>query len=323
MKLLFRTDCHVSDRSPASWKGDYQAEVWDLLTQVGELAEKHNVDAVIDGGDYFHVKAATRNSHALVARTAALHGNYHCPVYHVEGNHDLAHNNLDTVDKQPIGVLYESGVFKQLRDVTFEGPDKTRVVGFPYAPNRTLDELRAVRKEGDERLIAVVHQLAAKAPPGRVEEFFGEPVFKYEDLIYDDGPDVWCFGHWHIDQGIEVLDGRYFVNVGALSRGALVKENLTRRPKVVIIETGPTGIEAVEAVPLRVLDATEVFDLEKKERQEKRHEAIEAFARTLRHQQELDTSASLEDTIGSLAVSQEVSALMLEYLERARVARSK
>jgi len=684
MKLLFRTDCHVSDRSPLSWKGDYQAEVWDLLTQVGHIAEEQAVEAVLDGGDYFHVKAATRNSHALVARTASLHAGYPCPVYHVEGNHDMAHNNLDTVDRQPIGVLYEAGVFKKLRDVTFgEGPECVRVVGFPYAPNRTLDELRQAHKKDGEHLVAIVHQLAAENPPTRVEEFFGEPVFRYRDLVYEGGPDAWCFppqtpvldalyrpipiedvqvgqhmagskstvveavhpprqvneplihfeveglpplvegvtsehpfwaakvnrrcypdktassapcssctdkpfveptwcaagslvkgdylgvpvpsvptearsyaglsrllgyylaeghlinnrkgapvagvgwsfhilehalhldvktlvkrhfgltvhehahpdnpnciqlcayglnitaffkehggrysdqkevsawvwerptidrkelllgwllgdgharstkvevagatasrklafqlfflalsvgwrpcfqvcppkqhqnhpchivafygdsgcelasrmgirpperqktrvsgffheglyyariteicdvaykgpvhnfrtsseqyvaggllvhncfGHWHIDQGIVKVGGKTFVNLGALSRGALVKENLTRVPKVAILQTNFSGISAQE-VPLRVPPASEVFDLEKKDRQEQRQEVIEEFARSLRQQQDLDTSASLEDNIGSLDVSQEVSSLILEYLERAR-----
>ncbi len=55
IRFIFRTDVHVSDRSPASWKGDYPAEVWANLEQVGELAREHGALAVLDGGDYFHV----------------------------------------------------------------------------------------------------------------------------------------------------------------------------------------------------------------------------------------------------------------------------
>lgn len=206
LALLFRTDCHVADRSPVSWKGDYPAEIWSNLEQIGELARKHDVKAVIDGGDYFHIKAPTLNSHGIVVKSLAIHRSYPCRTLCVEGNHDLKHNNLGTVDRQPLGVLYESGVFEHLRDVTIEHEGvKVRVVGFPYSPFRSLEDLQGVRKRGDEYLVAVVHALAGRDPPSHVAEFFGEPVFRYENLIVDGGPDVFMFGHWHQDQGDEQI----------------------------------------------------------------------------------------------------------------------
>jgi hypothetical protein len=195
LTFIFRTDVHVADRGPASWKGDYAAEIWSNLQQVGEYARTYNATAVLDGGDYFHVKAATRNPHALVEKSARIHAEYPCPTYSIEGNHDIAYNNLDSVTRQPIGVLYATGVFKHLREEVFEGAGvRVRVVGVPYSPFRTVDELRAIRKQpGDTYLIAIVHQLAGADPPPSVEDFFNEPVFRYTDLIVEGGPDVWCF----------------------------------------------------------------------------------------------------------------------------------
>ncbi len=195
ISFIFRTDVHVSDRSPASWKGDYPAEIWSNLEQVGELARTYKVTAVLDGGDYFHVKAATRNPHFLIEKTARVHAEYPCPTYSIEGNHDLAYNNLDSVPKQPIGVLYASGVFQHLREEVFIGEgQQVRVVGMPYSPFRTLADLKAIQKQpGDTHLIVLVHQLAGMDPPPDVEDFFGEPVFRYEDLLSEGGPDVWCF----------------------------------------------------------------------------------------------------------------------------------
>jgi DNA repair exonuclease SbcCD nuclease subunit len=319
LSFLFRTDVHLADRGPASWKGDYQAEVLSSLEQVGRMARKYKVKAVLDGGDFFHVKAATRNSHGLVVKTADVHRAYPCPTYAVEGNHDLAYNNLATVGKQPLGVMFSTGVFLPLRDEVFTGDGlQARVVGVPYSPQRTLDELREIRKQdGDHYLVAVVHALAGENPPGGVEDFFNEPVFRYEDLVYDEGPDVWCFGHWHKDQGIVEVGGRRFVNQGALSRGALVKENLERTPKVALIEFSAEGI-STGLVPLKVAPAAEVFDLERKERRDAESREIERFVERLQEDAKADPSESVEANVAALDFAPEVRDLALEYLGRAR-----
>lgn len=317
--FIYRTDVHVSDKNPASWKGDYSAEVFDNLTQIGVLAKNHGAAAVLDGGDYFHTKSPGRNSHSLVEQTARIHQAYPCPVWCVEGNHDITNNDLASIERQPLGVLYAAGVFGQLREQVFEDGDiRVRVVGVPYSPHRTLDELRAIRKQpGDTHLIAIVHALAGRNPPPSVQEFFGEPVFNYEDLSLDGGPDCWAWGHWHKDQGVEVVKGRPFVNLGAVSRGALVKENLSRNPKVAFMEIDGKGLR-VTPMLLQVADAADVFDLERKERHDKEGKEIEAFVTRLHEQTALDPSASVEDTIASLGFARDVQSTALEYIARAR-----
>ena len=188
----------------------------------------------------------------------------------------------------------------------------------PYKVDRTLKELRAIKKqEGDEALIALVHALAGENPPDHVEDFFGEPVFRYDRLIAKEGPDCWCFGHWHKDQGIVEIKGRHFVNQGAVSRGALVRENLERDPKVALIEVTEDGV-TVTPIPLKVAPATEVFDLEKKERREREGAIIEQFAAKLQASGEIDPSADIEQTVRTMAFDADVRDLALEYLEKVR-----
>ena len=319
MNFIFRTDVHVSDRSPASWKGDYPAEIWSNLAQVGELAREHEAIAVLDGGDFFHVKAATRNPHALVERTARIHADYPCETWSIEGNHDLAYNNLDSVGKQPIGVLYATGVFKHLREHLFEADGlRVRVVGMPYSPFRTLADLRAVQKQpGDTHLICLVHQLAGADPPPDVEDFFNEPVFRYEDLLSDGGPDIWCFGHWHKDQGIVEMDGKLFVNQGALSRGSLVRENIERTPKAALLEVTLSGVRVLP-LPMRVAPPEDVYDFDRKERAERETVEIDQFITKLQANASFSPEESIEANLASLDFATDVRDLALEYLERAR-----
>jgi DNA repair protein SbcD/Mre11 len=317
--FIFRTDTHVADKSPASWKGDYPEEIWSNLAQIGGLAKQHSATAVLDGGDYFHVKSASRNSHALIYRTASTHRDYPCPTWCVEGNHDLAYNNLESLDRQPLGVLYGCGVFNHLREAVFtDGGMQVRVVGVPYHPRRALGELLAIRKQpGDDFLIAVVHALAADNPPEKVEDFFGEPVFRYSDLVSDDGPDVWSFGHWHRDQGVVEINGKRFVNQGAVSRGSLTHENVARTPQVSLIECEPTGI-IVRTLPLVVAPASDVFDMERKERIETEKRSIDSFLEHLQQDTNFDPTQSIDVNIHTLDFAADVRDLALKYLAEAR-----
>lgn len=316
--FLTRTDTHLADRSPGSWKGDYPAEIWSNLEQIGQLAKAHEVAAVLDAGDYFHVKAASRNPHRLVAKTAKVHREYGCPTFCVEGNHDISHNNLSTLEDQPLGVLYETGIFGHLREEVFrDGNLQIRVVGVPYSPVRKLSELLAIQKQpGDTHLIALVHSLAAKNPPPSVEDFWNEPVFSYEELISRNGPDTWVFGHWHRDQGVEDIRGRQFVNVGAVSRGALVRENLERTPKVALIEVDENGLHVTQ-IPLQVALAADVFDLERKVTQDRERADIEQFVLKLVSDSAINAEASIEDNIRALDFGDDVREEALHYLELA------
>lgn len=318
LAFVFRTDVHASEQSPESWKGDYPAEIWSSLEQIGELARTHGACAVLDGGDFFHIKAPSQNSHRLVAKVAALHQTYPCKVWCIEGNHDIKHNNLDTLSDQPLGVLYNARVFEHLRDETFtDGDLRVRVVGVPYSPFRTVEELRAIRKRDGEVLIAIVHALAGQDPPASVEEFYGEPVFRYEDLVVDDGPDVWAWGHWHQDQGIVKVRGRWFINHGAVSRGSLSRENLGRTPKVAVIVVTPDGIEVISH-ELRVAPAADVFDLERKKRQDKESTDIEQYVARLRADLVTSSQGSIEEWMAHLDFAREIHDLALSYLQQGR-----
>jgi len=319
--FIYRTDVHASDMKPPSWKGDYQAEIWSSLEAIGQMAEEHEVTAVLDGGDFFHIKAPSRNSHALTRRTAAIHANYKCPIYLVVGNHDITYNDLSSLDRQPLGVMFASKVFYRLEEQVFKDGDlQVRVVGVPYSLHRTLDELLAIKKKpGDTFLVAVVHALATENPPAEVEGFFKEPVFRYSDLVTSDGPDLFCMGHWHQDQGIVNIKEKYFVNQGAVSRGALNHDNIKRIPQVALLEFDSSGIK-VKTIPLEVAPAEEVFDFDRKERIESENRSIDKFIERLQEDATFDPTATIEKNIQALDFVAEVRDMALAYLERAREA---
>lgn len=315
MKFLWRTDVHIADASPRSRTDDWATSVLDKLAQVGGLAERHGVTAVIDGGDFFHVKSPSRNSHALIQRVAQVHREYPCPVYTVTGNHDVKYGDTDYVDQSPLGVLLATGVFKPLGELgeTFTEPStglSVRVVGVPYhGKEYDLVKLNA-QKLGHDFLFVAAHLLASQ---GGGEMFGSEDIVAYNDLLSLEA-DVFAFGHWHKNQGVSVLEGKHIVNVGSLTRGSLSEDNIQRIPEVVLIEFSSEGVKTTQ-IPLKVRPASEVFDLDKRQEDTIRDVTVDAFISKLTDTLGGAPITSLEDRVKQLDLDPRVEAKMLHYLE--------
>lgn len=319
IKLVWRTDVHMADKGPASRLDDWPTTVLDKLSQVRDVAAEVGAQAIIDGGDFFHVKSPVRNSHSLIQRTAEHHSNYPCPVYCTPGNHDSVYGDYAFLPQQPLGVLFSTGVFKRLYDdheaVFEEGGVKVRVVGIPYHGN-SYDTSRFfdIKKGDEDYLVCVAHVLASEKGGTMFE---GEDIIKYEDLM-DTAPDVYCFGHWHMDQGVTEIDGKHFINVGSLTRGSLSQDELRRKPATVIMSFDESGIRT-EIRRLKVRPAEEVFDVEGRARQVKRQVEMDAFVTRIKDALQPEVKGkSVGEEISDLAgVTDDIRERALAYLEQA------
>jgi DNA repair exonuclease SbcCD nuclease subunit len=283
IRFLTSSDEHLSDQTPGFRKDDYRAAIFSKLRWQGTAARKFGADAVLRGGDYFHVKMANRTSMATMIESMAIHGGYPCPTYSIVGNHDMVYNDPTTLCRQPLGVLFESGVFKRLKEEVFEsGSLSVRVVGVDYTPSMTTSVLcELVKSKGHSHTVAVVHSLAEMSPSQRTQSFFNEEILDYRDLVFPGCPDVYVFGHYHKDQSIVEHMGIHFVNLGAVSRGALTVDNLERKPKISLIKFDSSGLSIEEQVVPHE-DASRVFDLDRKQAAEDGKKSMEAFLDKLR-----------------------------------------
>jgi exonuclease SbcD len=319
INLVWRTDVHLSDRAPSSRTDDWADAVFDKLGQVRDLAREVNATAIIDGGDFFHIKSPGRNSHALVNRTAEHHSTYPCPVYCTPGNHDSVYGDYAFLPQQPLGVLYSTGVYKRLYDeheavFTHEGTT-VRVVGIPYhGTSYDMERFTSIKKGGEDILICVAHVLASHRGGTMFE---GEDIVKYADLV-DTAPDVYLFGHWHKDQGVEEIGGKQFVNIGSLTRGALSQDNMDRIPSAAVLRCTDKGVE-IEVVPLNVRPAEEVFDVEGRARQVKRQVEMDSFVEAIREAlQPVEGEQTLTEAVEGMSdVPNEIRERALAYLESA------
>ena len=316
MKFIVRTDCHLSDKAPTSRVDDYLNTCLDKIKQIGRLAEKHSATAIIDNGDFFDSTVAKNNSHEMVRKVIETHRDYYpCPVYENPGNHDFPYKNLKYIKRMPLGVLFSAGVFQRLTDQVFEENGlKVRVVGLPYKSDFAPEDF-LIDREDEDVLICAAHTYAS---------LNGGPIFDGNDqaLSYHDlsecPPDFFIFGHWHIDQGIQHVNGKGFMNLGSMTRGSLVQDNLDRIPRVGVLEVrkNEDGIISInaEAVELDVEPANEIFDLEKHERLEQEERDINQFVSSLK-MASMEDQDDIFEVIGSLAEFQDdVKSTAIKYL---------
>lgn len=316
--LVWRTDLHLSDHTPRSRTDVWSDTVLRKIEAVGEIARRAGADAVLDGGDFFDIKSPSRNSHALVRRVFEAHRNYPCPVYANVGNHDCVYGDYSFLHQQPLGVLFESGLFRRLYDehelVIEKAGRRVRVVGVPYHGN-TYDMTRFEKiGRGTEHALLVCGHLLAS--PTETTMFAAEDVIRYDRL--DAYPaDMYLFGHWHRDQGIrKTPGGRTVVNIGSLTRGSLAQDDLDRIPSVAVIRITREGIQ-IEKVPVPAAPAEEVFDLVARDVSRMKESSMEEFVTTLGAALETARELPLREKIASLSeVPQVVKERALAYIEK-------
>jgi DNA repair exonuclease SbcCD nuclease subunit len=316
--IVWRSDAHLADEPPQSRTDNWTDTILEKIVQVGEIARSVKANAVLDGGDFFHIKSPIRNSHALVQRVIEAHKNYPCPVYVNIGNHDVKYGDMKFLDESPLGVLFSSGVFKRLYDdkevLLRVGDLSVRVVGIPYHGTKyDMSRFTSINKGTENWLVANVHCLAS-IQGGTM--FEAEDVIRYSDLM-NTAPDIYAFGHSHNNQGVTGINGKQFVNIGGLSRGTISQDDVERIPECAIMRFTQKEVK-IERRPLVVKPSKEVLDILGKVKKEAREMTMEAFVESLKDSLQARKDESLLELIQDIPdVPQEVRERALSYLEKA------
>jgi DNA repair exonuclease SbcCD nuclease subunit len=323
LRFISSSDEHCADLNIGFRKDNYREAIFSKLVWQGEMLQKFNANAMLRGGDFWHVKAANKTTMASLVRAVGIHRRYSCPTHAIAGNHDMSSNDLESIDRQPLGVMLKSGVFKGMNNVFEDGSMRVRIIGVDYTTDLAEDGLCELVKKRDDTsnyTIAFVHALAEMKPSDKIQSFFHEKVFDYRDLVFEGCPDVYVFGHYHKDQGIREHLGVKFVNLGAIARGALTFENLERKPKVSLIKCNSQGISIEECIVPHA-DAAQVFDLERKKKLDLVRHDMDEFITQLRSGASRSTSDAVHDRIALFQKSadypSDMKKLMTEVMEAA------
>lgn len=301
MKVLIINDVHLTDdnRHPSSCTPSYTSDIFELLYQASELAVELDCVAIVQLGDFFHIKAPTSNSHKLVQKAIRWVKETTVPVFIVPGNHDLLNDRLSSLDEgQPLGIMYSSGVAKRAEGYlnieelqNYLSLDSALpVYGVPWqqfwdaeqsvADSAVKNALQDFVPSDTPQLI-VTH--APFFPLGSNPAYEHYSVEKFAQFVNPTGKSnvQVVYGHIHDWHGEYVVKGVRYCNYGALSRGSLTESNMTRPVGVTVWDsiTGKFEFHELVAKP-----ASEVFRVqevtEKRDKQIKLDEFLQSVGQS-------------------------------------------
>ena len=320
--FISTSDIHISDVNPPSRLDNFKEAIFEKLAQMRGACKKLNADAALIAGDLYNIKNPAKNSHTLNQQLIAEFKQFPCPIYMIEGNHDLTANRLESIKDQPLGVLFEDKTLIRLRhEIIEKNGVKISLVGIPYTEDLDLESL-SIPDKGDAVLQVCLMHIYAGMRPGML---FKERLFGYDELAKL-SPDIFVLGHYHVTQGIEEIAGKHFVSLGSMSRGTIAEESIDHEPKLgfirISVDDDGNVEKIVRSIKLRVKPASEVFDLVKKEEEKKENENIKMFVEKLIEETAgvtVEKGDVFESIIEKMKVATVIRDRVLHYIQEARL----
>lgn len=316
------SDIHVSDVNPPSRLDNFKEAVFEKIAQMRGACKKLNADAALIAGDLYNIKNPARNSHTLNQQLIAEFKQFPCPIYMIEGNHDLTANRLDSIKDQPLGVLFEDKTLLRLRhEIIEKNGVKVSLVGVPFTEELVLEALKIPEKNNDIKVQICLMHLYASMRPGML---FKERIYGYDELTIL-SPDIFVLGHYHVDQGIEEINGKHFISLGSMSRGTIAEENIDHQPQLgfirISVDDEGNVEKVIRSIKLRIKPAGEVFDMAKKAEEKKESEDIKLFVEKLAEETvgvTVDKGDVFDNILEKMKVATIIRDRVLYYIQEAR-----
>ena len=255
MRFLFVKDPHFDSSGPATYRGDYYADLIEMFDQIKDYALKYKVEALLIPGDVFLREEPDKIAHTLVSKMVAYFRDFPVPIGGIIGNHD-SRKGLDHYMRYPIGVLIEAGVYRYLdvNPFVFKGSGySVKVGGVSYCKDhyyRVLDY-----KRGDEDFLVLLAHFFLDQNPGN---FFKERVYGHGEFK-DASFDVLAVGHEHVNKGIYESHGKYFIDTGMVTRVSSSESNRNLEPQIVLFSVEPEKGFKAKVLPIKCKPADKVF----------------------------------------------------------------
>lgn len=262
MNLLYFGDFHERKDVPINRIDDYKQTVQNKVDEIFLIAKKHKVKALLQPGDFLNTHRETDEFLSEVAgRWRNIDGNEllkeikntndmekkfelmnqlddYIPMVGAIGNHELIGNSLASYPKTSLSLLEKFGFINI--------PDKNKPYIIPMPNGKTVaitashyhinmdkpehqDDYIVDEKKGDVHIHLVHGYLTDK----NMGNLFRHTLV--DDIAKETKADLTLAGHDHIGFDLVEVDGKKFVNSGAIIRQKNDLKEMKRRPKVLLI----------------------------------------------------------------------------------------
>jgi DNA repair exonuclease SbcCD nuclease subunit len=304
-RKLFIGDNHIDNISPGSRSDNYMEACLDELQSSLELAKKYKCESVVFLGDIFHrmeVSALCRNRVIKILKADSSGEPWPFEKFVCVGNHDIDHN-MQNLKKSTLGTLIES----HLLTMVDESPEFGLYFG--HFRNSLVAEMKEGLLTTTEMPIVVVHASVVLAP------YYGDYVI-FDELPLNPKTKFVIAGHIHFPMESMRKDGSIFINPGNVGRERATKENMSRKPQVLLIEHNEDCSEYKQKyITLEnSAEPDEIFRVEQIQERKKTELDTKEYMRRV---SQISAWSDIEDKYESLRASGKIKQIDSEIVELA------
>ncbi|MDY3119152.1 MAG: metallophosphoesterase [Peptoniphilus sp.] len=272
MKFLYFTDSHIRGTNPKSRTDSFFHTVKTKLQEINATAKKEQVDYILHGGDLFDRPDV---SVSVMNEILPILTDFPVPIYAISGNHDIYGHNPVTLPRTMMGLLDTLGIVHLINNrrlLLKDGTTTVQLTGAPYIYGIDREENRSLYIVNDRDASAdyAIHMVHGFLMTGSTKAMFAHTSI--EDILATKA-DLTLSGHFHDGFALTEINGKLFVNPGAMVRISNSTTELKRRPKILIIDVHKNTADIREhylqsaRAGSEVLDRTEM-EMHKFKRQE-------------------------------------------------------
>lgn len=322
MRFLYFTDSHIRPDNPKSRKDDFVESLKDKFKEISSIVKEQRIDYILHGGDLFERPDIPI---PLATEFIKIIQGYGVPFYMITGNHDMFAQNPNTVSRTILGLLNSVDVIHIIEkgeSITLnDGINRVMITGTPYfygVDKSPENYIIKEKPEGIDYLINMVHGLV-------IDGSFIEGIeYTSLDKITETQAEITLLGHYHAGFRTLEVDGKYFINPGAFTRLSSSNFELTRMPKVVIIDI--SSKISIEDYYLRTAKpGDEVIDTQRIREVSFKEEVFENFKNLAENSvdfEKLDVNLILFDIAKSENIDESVRKEAIERIGKVQLKRS-
>lgn len=303
-RFLYFGDMHERPSTPSNRIDNYHQSISEKREEIKELGAKYKVDAFLQPGDFLNSHTYQNDFLLDVVGKWSMVDTFDLikqfslgqlsnkefqnklidakpiPMIGAIGNHELIGDSLNSYKKTSLRFLEQIG-FMQIaskeKPIIFEMENgKTVAITATHYHHgmdkkENLSDYIIEEKAGDYH-IHIVHGYLTNKDMGNLLRHT-----LVDDIAPHTNADLTITGHDHIGFPLTEVDGKYFVNPGAIPRMKSDLKEMKRKPKVLLIEIDEVSGLKVKTIYLKsakkaeeVLDRTKI--MQKKEQQGKMEE---------------------------------------------------
>lgn len=237
MKILHITDSHATMKAPESRIDIYYLAFLKKMYELKYVINANDIKMVIHTGDMFHTP---RVSDKFTGQIAEIIKSWKVPVYVIPGNHDIDGYNVNTIDQTKLGLLYKTGIVRELDrshplkiKVTDNGvPIVINIAGQEYYSDIDTGNLSdfemQINNSADFNILGI-HGYVCKTPQNSNINYT-----LCKDVVTD--ADVILSGHFHESFEYHDKTGLNIYNPGSMMRVERNVYNKTHMPQYGILE---------------------------------------------------------------------------------------